>query len=81
MFDPATDTETDVIPGLTNANYMVTALAVGSQGYVAYTDQVNPGQAGTAQYYGFEAIPEPTTLALTAVGLLAMAACRRQRNR
>ncbi|HTS16791.1 MAG TPA: PEP-CTERM sorting domain-containing protein [Verrucomicrobiae bacterium] len=80
MFDPATDTETDVIPGLTNANYMVTTFSVGGQGYAAYTDEVNPGQAGTAQYYGFEAIPEPGTLVLTLAGFAALAACRGKRN-
>ena len=80
MFDPATDTETDVIPGLTNANYMVTTFSVGGQGYAAYTDEVNPGQAGTAQYYGFEAIPEPGTLVLTLAGFAALAACCRKRN-
>ncbi|HVM61795.1 MAG TPA: PEP-CTERM sorting domain-containing protein [Verrucomicrobiae bacterium] len=81
MFDPAADTETTVIPGLTNANYMVAAFSVGGQGYVAYTDQVNPGRAGTAQYYGFEAIPEPGTLAQTSLGLIALVACRRKQDR
>jgi streptogramin lyase len=80
-YDPATSTETDVIPGLTNANYMVTTFSVGGQGYVAYTDQLNPGQSGTAQYYGFEAIPEPGTLVLTLLGLFALAAARRKRDR
>lgn len=81
MFDQSTDTQTDLVPGLTNANYMVTTFSVGGQGYVAYTDQLDPGQAGTAQYYGFEAIPEPGTLALTLVGLIALAACRRKLDR
>jgi hypothetical protein len=81
VYDPATGMETDVIPGLTNANYMVTTFSVGGQGYVAYTDQLNPGQAGTAQYYGFEAIPEPGTLALTLLGLFALAAARRNQGR
>ena len=81
VFDPSTDTQTDVIPGLTNANYMVTTFSVDGQGYVAYADQLDPSQAGTAQYYGYEAIPEPGTLDLTSVGLVALGACRRKRDR
>ena len=74
------DTETTVIPGLTNANYMVTTFSVGGQGYVAYTDEANPGQAGTAQYYGFEAVPEPGTFGLAVAGLAALAVCRRKQG-
>jgi hypothetical protein len=81
VYNPADNTETDVVPGLTNANYIVTTFSVGGQGYVAYTDEANPGEAGTAQYYGFEAIPEPGTLALTLVGLIALTACRRKPGR
>jgi len=81
VYDPATGLETTVIPGLTNDNYMVTTFSAGGQGYVAYTDQANPGEAGTAQYYGFEAIPEPATLALTLTGLVAVVVCRRKSSR
>jgi hypothetical protein len=81
IYDPVDNTETDLVPGLTNANYMVTTFSVGGQGYVAYTDEANPGEAGTAQYYGFEAIPEPGTLALTLGGLIALVACRRKPDR
>jgi hypothetical protein len=81
VYDPSDSTETDVVPGLTNANYIVTTFSVGGQGYVAYTDQLNPGEAGTAQYYGFEAIPEPETLALTLVGLITLVAYRRKPGR
>jgi hypothetical protein len=76
VFDPFTDMQTDVVPGLTNANYMVTAFSAGGQGYVAYTDQLDPSQAGTAQFYGYEAIPEPGTLVLTLISMFALAACR-----
>jgi hypothetical protein len=81
VFDPASNIETTVIPGLTNANYMVTTFSVGGQNYVGYTDEANPFQAGTAQYYGFEAIPEPGTLGLTFAGLALLAAWRRQQRR
>jgi hypothetical protein len=81
VYDPTTGLETTVIPGLTNANYTVTTFSVGGQDYVAYADQLNPGEAGTAQYYGYEAVPEPGTLALTLVGLIALPAYRRKRDR
>jgi hypothetical protein len=81
VYDPSTGAETDVIPGLTNANYTVTTFSVSGQGYVAYADQLNPGQAGTAQYYGYEAIPEPGTLALTLLGSIVLAGCRRKLGR
>ena len=71
-----------MIPGLTNANYMVTAFSVGDQAYVAYTDEANPFQAGTAQFYGYQAIPEPATIGLTIGGLVALAAwLRKQQGR
>jgi len=78
MYDPVSDTETTVIPGLTNANYVVTTFGVGGQGYVAYVNQANPFQAGTDQYYGFTAIPEPATLALVAAGLGMLVMIRRR---
>jgi hypothetical protein len=81
VFYPSTDSETDVVPGLTNANYMVTTFSVGGQGYVAYTDQLDPSQAGTAQYYGFEAIPEPGAFGLVFTGLAGLAVYRRKRVR
>jgi SMP-30/gluconolaconase/LRE-like protein/PEP-CTERM motif-containing protein len=81
MYDPSNNNEADLVPGLTNANYIVTTFSIGGQGYVAYTDEVNPGEAGTAQYYGFEAVPEPGTLVLTLIGLVALAACRRKPGR
>src|SRR5579871_715616 len=80
VYDPSTGLQTDVIPGLTNANYMVTSFSVGSQGYVAYVDETNPGQAGTPQYYGFESVPEPGTFGLAAVGFVALAVCRRKQH-
>ncbi len=82
VYDPVSNTETTVIPGLTNANYMVTAFSVGDQAYVAYTDEANPFQAGTAQFYGYQAIPEPATIGLTIGGLVALAAwLRKQQGR
>ena len=81
VYDPASNTETTVIPGLTNANYMVTTFSVGGQNYVAYTDEANPFQAGTAQYYGFEAIPEPGTFGLAVTGFVALAVFRRKQRR
>jgi streptogramin lyase len=81
VFDPSTDTQTDVVPGLTNANYIVTTFSVAGQGYVAYTDEANPGMAGTAQYYGLEAIPEPGTFGLVVSSLVALAVCRRKQTR
>jgi len=78
VYDPASNTETTVIPGLTNANYIVTTFSTGGQDYVAYTDEANPFAAGTAQYYGFEAVPEPGTFGLALAGLIALAACRRK---
>jgi hypothetical protein len=81
VYDPASNTETTVIPGLTNANYLVTTFSVGNQGYVAYTDEADPSQAGTAQYYGLEAVPEPEAFGLALAGLVALAACRRKRGR
>jgi hypothetical protein len=81
VYDPASNTETTVIPGLTNANYMVTTFSIGAQAYVAYTDEANPFQGGTAQYYGYQAIPEPTTFGLTVAGLVVLAAWRRQQHR
>jgi hypothetical protein len=80
VFDPVTDAETTVIPGLTNANYIVTTFSVGAQGYVAYTDEANPFQGGTALYYGFEAVPEPGTFGLAVAGLIALTACRRKQR-
>jgi len=81
VYDPAHGTETDVIPGLTNANYTVTTFTVGGQGYVAYTDEANPEQAGTAQYYGYAAIPEPAPLALALTGMAALAISLRKQRR
>ena len=81
VYDPNSNTETTVIPGLNNANYKVTTFSVAGQNYVAYLDQANPGQAGSAQYYGFEAIPEPGTIGLTLVGLAMLAAWRRKQHR
>ena len=78
VYDPISDAETTVIPSLNNANYKVTAFSVGGQGYVAYLDQANPGQGGSAQYYGFEAIPEPGTLGLTLAGLALLTSWRRK---
>ena len=80
MYDPMSDTETTIIPGLTNANYMVTAFSVGGQDYVAYTDQANPFSGGTAQYYGFAAIPEPATFALVTCGVALLALYRRRKS-
>ena len=81
VFDPVADAETTVIPGLTNANYLVTTFSVDGQNYVGYTDEANPFAGGTAQYYGFEAVPEPGTFGLVASGLVAVAASRRKRQR
>jgi hypothetical protein len=81
VYDPVLDTESTVVPGLTNANYMVTTFSVGGQGYVAYTDQANPGQAGSALYYGYQVIPEPATFVLTAAGLIVLAAWRHKQHR
>jgi hypothetical protein len=78
VYDPASNTETTVVPGLTNANYMVTTFSVGGQDYVGYTDEANPFQGGTAQYYGFEAVPEPGTFGLIIAGFVALAAWRRK---
>ena len=80
VYDPVANTETTVVPGLTNANYVVTAFSVGGQPYVGYTDEANPFQGGTAQFYGFEAVPEPGTIGLTVAGLIALA-MRRRRQR
>ena len=80
VFDPVANTETTVVPGLTNANYMVTTFFVGGQPYVAYTDEANPFQGGTAQYFGFEAVPEPGTFGLTVAGVIALAVCRRKQR-
>jgi hypothetical protein len=80
LFDPLSNTETTVIPGLTNANYMVTAFSVGGQAYVAYTDEANPFQGGTAQFYGYQAIPEPATIGLTVGGLVVLAAGSRKQH-
>ena len=81
VYDPVSNAETTVIPGLTNANYTVTTFSVGGQDYVAYTDQTNPLQAGTAQFYGYEAIPEPATLGLVAAGLALLAICSSNHGR
>ncbi len=81
VFDPVSDTETTVVPGLTNANYMVTTFSVSGQNYVGYTDEANPFEGGTAQYYGFEAVPEPGAFGLTAAGVIALAVCRRKQRR
>jgi len=80
VYDPSLNTETTVIPDLTNANYMVTTFSVSNQSYVAYTDEANPFQGGTAQYYGFEAVPEPGTFGLVFTGLAALAVYRRKRR-
>ena len=81
VYDPVSDTESTVIPGLNNANYKVTTFSAGGQDYVAYMNQANPGQAGTAQYYGYEAIPEPGTFALALAGLAVLAVYRRKQHR
>ena len=81
VYDPISNTETTVIPGLANANYKVTTFTAGGQDYVAFTDQENPGQAGTAQYYGYEAIPEPGTFLLASAGLAALAVYYRKQHR
>jgi len=81
LYDPASNTETTVIPGLTNANYTVTTFSVGGQAYVAYTDEANPFQGGTPLYYGYQAVPEPATFGLTLGGLVLLAACRRKSQR
>jgi len=80
VYDPVSSTETTVIPGLTNANYMVTAFSVSGQDYVAYTDQVNPFQGGTAQYFGFAVVPEPGTVSLVVAGLAVLGVWRRNRR-
>jgi PEP-CTERM motif len=81
VYDPLSNTETTVVPGLTNANYMVTTFSVGGQNYVGYTDEANPFAGGTPQYYGFEAVPEPGTFGLVASGLVAVALSRRKQQR
>jgi len=81
VYDPSSNTETTVIPGLTNANYIVTAFSVSNQSYVAYTDEANPFQGGTAQYYGVEAVPEPGTFGLAFAGLVTLAAWNRKYRR
>lgn len=79
VYDPLTGIETTVIPGLTNANYMVTTFSVAGQGYVAYVNQANPFSAGSAQYYGFMAVPEPATLALVIGGFALLGSSRRRK--
>lgn len=81
MYDPFSNTETSVIPGLTNRNYLVTTFSVGGLDYVAYTDQANPFQGGTAQYYGFIAVPEPGTVGLVIAGLAFLGVSRRNYRR
>jgi hypothetical protein len=80
VYDPASNTESTVVPGLTNANYMVTAFSVSGHYYVVYTDEANPFQGGTAQFFGFEAVPEPGTFGLAVAGLVALAAWRRNQR-
>jgi hypothetical protein len=80
VYDPLTGIETTIVPALTNANYMVTAFSVDGQGYVAYANQANPFQSGTAQYYGFMAVPEPATWVLVVAGLGVVAAIRCRRT-
>lgn len=81
VYDPVADAETTVIPGLNNANYKVTTFSVGGQDYVAYLNQADPFNAGSAQYYGFQAIPEPGTFSLALAGLAVLAVCRRKQHR
>ena len=77
VYDPVTDTETTIIPSLTNANYMVATFSTSGQDYVAYVNKAG-WAAGAAQTYGYMIIPEPGTLTLVLAGLVLVPLCRRK---
>ncbi len=76
IYNPNLDQEFTVIPNLNNSNYKVAAFTRNGEQYISFMNQADPGQNGSAQYYGFDlagnyAIPEPGTLFLLVLGLLA----------
>lgn len=75
VYNPSLAQEFTYVPGLANTDYKVAAFYREGVPYIAYLNQANAGQNGSAQYYGFDeaaayAIPEPGTLALLGTGVL-----------
>ncbi len=81
VYDPGTDAETTIIPGLDNANYKVYAFTADGQDYVGYFNQANPFSGDSAQFFGYQAIPEPGAFLLTLIALFGLAVTHRHRTK
>ncbi|MFH0953436.1 MAG: hypothetical protein V1873_03810 [Verrucomicrobiota bacterium] len=74
VYNPALAEEFMYVPNLDNANYKVAVFGHDGTNYIAYMNQADPFNGGTAQYYGFApagefAIPEPAPFVLVMLGL------------
>ena len=81
LYDPADDTHTNIVPALSNPNYVVTTFSDGTDDYIAYLNAAG-SSAGSAITYGYDkvsnVVPEPSSMLLLVLSVAGFASCRRR---